>query len=174
MLCHPQQVIADYLEQWEEDLHAERKPWNWVDAANQVAWGKFQSLRRVFVIMGKALEYQQAGKPEVAGAQLVQGMKMLQEVAATGSWEISWHHSCLADTTKAKRHGAKEEEIEMVLGYVKMMKELDAGLLKTTPQIQSRPTWQQDPAEEAVEEADGAQKPGWWKKKKSKKKGDEE
>ena len=110
----------------------------------------------------------------MAGAQLVRRMKTLQEVAATYSREISWHHLCLADRAKAGWNGLKEEEIETVLGYVKIMKDLDAGLLKTTPQNQSRPSCRQDLSERAVEEAGGTQKPAWGKKEEAKKKGDEE
>ena len=96
-------------------MNAEGRPWSWVDASNSIHWGKFQSLRRVFCLMGKAIDYERKGQPKVSSAQLVQGMKALQEVAATGSWEAAWPHTCMPDPTRTRRHGAREEKIETVL-----------------------------------------------------------
>ena len=68
----------------------------------------------------------------------------------------------------------KEKKIDTVLGYVKIITQLDDGLRKTTPENQSRPSCREDLSERAVEEADGTQKPAWGRKEEAKKKGDEE
>ena len=118
--------------------------------------------------MGRAVDYELKGQARLSSAQLVQGMKALQEVAVTGSWEVGWEHTPLPDPTKARRHGAREEEVEAVLGYVKMRKDLDATLTRVATGKAEKP--QADWQNEDAREEEGQQKPKWWKTKKERKK----
>ena len=112
------------------------------------------------------MDYEQNGQSRVAGAQLVQGMKCLQEMAATGNWDVAWPHACCADPTRVRRHGAKEEEIETVLNYVKMLKDLESTIAKTVPTT-TKPEAPQG-AQGEGEEVNAGKKPKWWKKGKKK------
>ena len=86
-----------------------------------------------------------------------------------GEYTSMWEE----DPTKVRRHGAKEEEVETVLGYVKVLKELESGILKAGT-AQPRRDNQTEDAEDGGDAAEASKKPDWWKKKKDRKKKDGE
>lgn len=58
----PESIVTDFENTWEARLHASGKPWDWVDVADKVNWGKMLSLKRCFIMMGACLKLNRARK----------------------------------------------------------------------------------------------------------------
>ena len=123
---NPKGVYKAFKESWEEELGAEGKPWTWRDVSHHIPFGKFASIKRVHVLMGTVLSMLERGQTDLAMAQLCQNMKVLQEFTVSGSWDLAWPHSYVVDPISPKRHGAREEELEAVSGYIRVQHDLEA------------------------------------------------
>jgi len=122
---NPKEVYKAFKELWEEELGAAGKPWTWLDVSHHIPFGKFASIKRMHVLMGTVLSMLEHSRTDLAMAQLSQNMKVLQEFTVSGSWELAWPHSYVVDPINPKRHGAKEEELEAVSGYVRVQHDLE-------------------------------------------------
>ena len=127
---NPKSVYRAFKESWEEELGAEGKPWTWRDVSHHIPFGKFASIKRMHVLMGTVLSMLERGQNDLAMAQLCQNMKVLQEFTVSGSWELAWPHSYVVDPINPKRHGAREEELEAVSGYIRVQHDLEATTRK--------------------------------------------
>jgi len=127
---NPKAVYRAFKESWEEELGAEGKPWTWRDVSHHIPFGKFASIKRVHVLMGTVLGMLERGQTDLAMAQLCQNMKVLQEFTVSGSWELAWPHSYVVDPINPKRHGAREEELEAVSGYIRVQHDLETTTRK--------------------------------------------
>ena len=121
---NPKRVVRDYVKHWEEQLEAEGKPWTWRDVQQKIPFGKYRSMKRVFLMLGEILKSLLKGNSELAAAQCVQDMKAIHQFATDGTWKAAWPLTYMADPWDPHRHGGTETEIETILAYLKTQDEL--------------------------------------------------
>ena len=126
----PERIVRDYVRHWEEELGAAGRPWTWRDASTKIAWGKYRSMQRVYLMLGAALAHAINGDTKRCAAQLVQNMKAVHEFAAKGRWEVAWPLTFQPDPLKPRTHGADEEELEAIMGYLRVQHDLETKVLK--------------------------------------------
>ena len=50
---HPDQVVDEFYDKWEEDLNAQDKAWNWNDAARVIpSFREMKSMHRMWAMLG--------------------------------------------------------------------------------------------------------------------------
>ena len=105
----------------------------------------------MFVLLGAILRLLRTNQPQRAGALTVQGMKCLQEVALSDSWELGWELTHLADPIRSNRRAAREDELEAGLGAIKIRRELEQATKKGI-QDDEKPWWQKRKEKEEAAE----------------------
>eukprot|EP00930_Biecheleria_cincta_P056815 TRINITY_DN42861_c0_g1_i1.p2 TRINITY_DN42861_c0_g1~~TRINITY_DN42861_c0_g1_i1.p2 ORF type:complete len:317 (-),score=54.78 TRINITY_DN42861_c0_g1_i1:318-1268(-) len=158
----PESIVTTFEDVWEETLGARGRPWRWRDVADHVNWKRYLSLKRAFVLMGKALELNRAGHHMQANAQLVQNMQALKEMSVYGDWKVAWPVTHLPDPIGGRVHGAHDEELEAILARLKVESDLDRNILRASKDHPSPGAGTEDSKER--KRRTEPQKKKWWKK----------
>ncbi len=117
---NPRKIIDDYETDWQQEIGGAHKLWTWRDiAVEKIAWGKYRSMLRMYVMMGEVKALMEGGEYLQAEAQLVQLMKATHQFGLTGSWRTAWPYTHLPDPLEKRCHAGTEVEAEAIVGVLK-------------------------------------------------------
>ena len=117
---NPRKIIDDYETDWQQEIGGAHKLWTWRDiAVEKIAWGKYRSMLRMYVMMGEVKALMEGGEYLQAEAQLVQLMKATHQFGLTGSWRTAWPCIHLPDPLEKRCHAGTEVEAEAIVGVLK-------------------------------------------------------
>ena len=130
---NPRKIIDDYETDWQQEIGGAHKLWTWRDiAVEKIAWGKYRSMLRMYVMMGEVKALMEGGEYLQAEAQLVQLMKATHQFGLTGSWRTAWPYTHLPDPLEKRCHAGTEVEAEAIAGVLKTQDDIRKKVSQAT------------------------------------------
>lgn len=120
----PLKTVKEYIDSWEEKLHAQHRPWDWSDVADDIGMSHVKSIHRVFLMVGHIETLLREHKYKLAHLEAVQTLKALHQFAEDSSWKAAMRYSSVPDPYHKRRLGGTEAELEAILGTLKVEEDL--------------------------------------------------